>query len=202
MNTTLTAGVLAGIAGLFVFLIIHHLWIMPIWFILPMGLAIAVVGGLAVGWAYGELLPHLPPRPWTALAVVVLIWAILLPSIVVAELRQPLFVIEGANAVLAVSVGRASLIFVLELLATSILVGALAGWLIGRTGRAAQATALAGFIFALGPGHNIPLIAGGGAYYVAKELTIMMAIIAVSALVLVEVQAWLASSESADILTY
>jgi len=202
MNTTLTAGGLAGIAGLFVFLIIHHLWIMPIWFILPMGLAIAVVGGLAVGWAYGELLPHLPPRPWTALAVVVLIWAILLPSIVVAELRQPLFVIEGANAVLAVSVGRASLIFVLELLATSILVGALAGWLIGRTGRAAQATALAGFIFALGPGHNIPLIGGGGAYYVAKELTIMMAIIAVSALVLVEVQAWLASSESADILTY
>jgi hypothetical protein len=202
MNTTLTAGGLAGIAGLFVFLIIHHLWIMPIWFILPMGLAIAVVGGLAVGWAYDELLPHLPPRPWTALAVVVLIWAILLPSIVVAELRQPLFVIEGANAVLAVSVGRASLIFVLELLATSILVGALAGWLIGRTGRAAQATALAGFIFALGPGHNIPLIGGGGAYYVAKELTIMMAIIAVSALVLVEVQAWLASSESADILTY
>jgi hypothetical protein len=202
MNTTLTAGGLAGIAGLFVFLIIHHLWIMPIWFILPMGLAIAVVGGLAVGWAYGELLPHLPPRPWTALAVVVLIWAILLPSIVVAELRQPLFVIEGANANRQDSVGRASLIFVLELLATSILVGALAGWLIGRTGRAAQATALAGFIFALGPGHNIPLIGGGGAYYVAKELTIMMAIIAVSALVLVEVQAWLASSESADILTY
>jgi hypothetical protein len=45
---------------------------------------------------------------------------------------------------------------------------------------------------------NTTLIGGGGAYYVAKELTIMMAIISVSALVLVEGQAWLASSERAD----
>lgn len=189
MNTSFIAGILAGIAGLLIFLIIHHLWIMPIWFILPLGLMIAATGGLAVGWAYGELLPHLPPRPWTALAVMALIWAILLPSIIVAELRQPLFIMTGDSAILAVSIGRASLIFILELLVTSILMGAALGWLIGRTRRAALATALAGLIFALGPGHNIPLIGGGGARFVGKELVIMMAIIAVSALVLVEGQA-------------
>lgn len=202
MSSTFVAGVLSGIAGLIAFLIIHHLWITPIWFILPLGLVIAAAGGIAVGWAYSELLPHLPPRPWTAFAIIALIWAILLPSIVVAEFRQPLFIGTGDDAVLAVSIGRASLIFILELLVTATLTGALAGWLIGRTRRASLATALAGFIFALGPGHNIPLIGGSGVQYLGKELAIMMAIIVVSALVLVEVRAWLATPEQRDIFTH
>lgn len=184
MNTTLIAGIAAGIAGLLVFLIIHHLWITPIWFILPLGLIIAAAGGVAVGWAYGELLPFLPPRPWTVLTMMALIWATLLPGIVLAELRRPLFTVTGDSALLAVSVGRAAFVFILELLVTAALVGALIGWLVGGNARAALATAVAGFIFALGPGHNIPLI--GGTPGVGKELAIMMAIIFVSALVLVE----------------
>jgi hypothetical protein len=63
------AGVLAGIAGLLAFLVLHALWIVPIWFILPVGLLVAGGGGLAVGWAYAELRYRLPQRPWTALAV-------------------------------------------------------------------------------------------------------------------------------------
>jgi hypothetical protein len=187
------AGVLAGIAGLLVFLVIHHLWIIPIWFILPLGLPLATAGGLAVGWAYGELLPHLPPRPWTAWAMMALIVATLLPSMVVAELRQPLFNVRGNSAVLAVSIGRASLIFILELLVTATLAGGLVGWLIGGTARAAGATAVAGFVFALGPGHNIPLI--GGTPGVGKELAIMTAVIVVSALVLVAGHAWLSTPD-------
>lgn len=65
MTHSLVVGIQSGIAGLLVFLIIHHFWIMPIWFILPFGLVVAALGGAAVGWAYGELLPHLPPRPWS-----------------------------------------------------------------------------------------------------------------------------------------
>lgn len=183
---TVGAGVLAGIAGLLAFLIIHHLWIMPIWFILPMGLLIAAVGGAAAGWAYGELSPHLPPHPWAVLAVVALIWAVLLPGIVLAELRQPYFtVLPDNSAVLAVPVGRVALGFIVELLLTAVLVGGFAGWLIGRTRRAALATAAAGFVFALGPGHNIPLI--GGTTGVGQELAIMGAVIFVSAVVLVVV---------------
>ncbi|MGH2619348.1 MAG: hypothetical protein ACRDHG_02090, partial [Anaerolineales bacterium] len=68
MSPALTAGVISGVAGLLVFLWIHHFLIRPIWFILPMGLPIAAGGGLAVGWAYAELLPGLPPRPWAVLA--------------------------------------------------------------------------------------------------------------------------------------
>jgi hypothetical protein len=103
MNANLIAGVTAGMAGLFVFLILHHLWIVPIWFILPFGVVVAAVGGAA-------------------------------------------------------------------------------GWLIGRSGQAAMATAVAGFIYALGPGHNIPLV--GGTPGVGKELVIMAAVVVVSALIL------------------
>src|SRR5262245_58037909 len=38
--------------------------------------------------------------------------------------------------------------------------GGLVGWWLGRTWRAAVATAVTGFVFVLGPGHNIPFIGG------------------------------------------
>jgi hypothetical protein len=192
MNAHLVAGVAAGIAGLFVFLVLHHLWIAPIWFILPFGAVAAAIGGAAVGWAYGELSPYLPSRPWTTLAVIGLIAVILLPSIILAELREPLFDISVPGGQLQVSTSRAVVIFVLELLLTATLAGGIAGWLIGRSGQAALATAVAGFIFALGPGHNIPLV--GSTPGVPKEIIIMAAVVVVSALVMVEVQAWLAAT--------
>ena len=49
MKAALIAGVISGMAGLLVFLTIHHFWIKPIWFIAPIGLMIAGLGGLAVG---------------------------------------------------------------------------------------------------------------------------------------------------------
>jgi hypothetical protein len=187
MSAALIAGLVSGTAGLLVFLVIHHFWIQPIWFILPMGLLIAGGGGLAVGWAYQELMAQLPSRPWSALALIALISAILAPAIVLAELRAPLFSGTTAEtAVLRVSVGRAAMVFVLELLATSAIAGALAGWWIGGTGRAAMATALAGSVFALGPGHNIPFL--GNTPGTAKGIIVLLAVVAVSAFVLVEVE--------------
>jgi hypothetical protein len=188
VNSAVISGVLAGTAGLLVFLIIHHLWILPIWFILPIGLGIAVAGGAATGWAYRLLLPNLPRRPWRSLALMALIWAVLLPGIVLAEVREPFFVLSaGDNAVLTATIGRVALGFILELLLTAVIVAALAGWLIGRSRQAAMATAVAGLIFALGPGHNIPLIGGTGG--TGKELAIMAAVILVSAVVLVSGEA-------------
>lgn len=49
MKSYLIAGVLYGLAGLLVFLAIHHFWSRPIWFILPAGMLIVGLGGLAVG---------------------------------------------------------------------------------------------------------------------------------------------------------
>jgi len=82
------------------------------------------------------------------------------------------------------SVGRAAVIFVLELLVTATLVGGLAGWLIGRT---PISTALAGFVFALGPGHNIPFL--GSTPGTLKGVTILLSIVLVSTAALVEIQA-------------
>jgi hypothetical protein len=188
-TAALIAGVVAGIAGLLGFLLIHALWIVPIWFILPVGLLIAGGGGLAVGWAYAELRWRLPPRPWTALAVVGLITVILLPAFVLAELQAPAFTVTPAGPVQAVATSIIVARFVGELLATATLVGGLVGGWLGRTRRAALATAVAGFVFALGPGHNIPFI--GGTSGVGKELALMAAVIVVSALVLVEGHVWL-----------
>ncbi len=53
--TALLAGALSGIDGLLVFLTLHHVWIKPIWDILPAGLVVAGLGGLAFGWAYAEI---------------------------------------------------------------------------------------------------------------------------------------------------
>lgn len=183
LSVHLIAGVLAGIAGLLVFLVSHHFWITPIWFILPVGLVIAALGGLAVGWAYHELSPHLPIAPWSILAFVALIAIILAPSSILAELRQPLFTTAEGEAVLAVPVWYASVLFILELLVTAALVGGVAGWLIGRTSQAALATALAGFIFALGPGHNIPFL--GSTPGALKGMAILFAIILSATIVLV-----------------
>jgi len=197
MNSTetaaLIAGVLAAVAGLLTFLALHALWIVPIWFILPVGLLVAGGGGLAVGWAYAELRWRLPPRPWTALAVVGLISIILLPAVVLAELQAPVFTVTPAGPVQTVATSMIVLRFVGELLVTATIVGGLVGWWLGRTRQAALATAVAGFIFALGPGHNIPFI--GGTPGVGKELAIMTAVTLVAALVLVESHSWLTVRE-------
>lgn len=181
------AGVFSGVAGLMVFLVIHHFWIMPIWFILPLGLVIAGLGGLAVGWAYVELHPNLPPHPWSIIFWMALICLILLPSIILAEMRAPMFDVSVPGGLLMMSVGRAAVIFILELLVTATLVGGLAGWFIGRNPRAALSTALAGLVFAIGPGHNIPFL--GSTPVTLKGVVILMAVVLVSSVVLVEIQA-------------
>jgi hypothetical protein len=187
----LIAGVIASLAGLLVFLVIHHFLILPIWFIVPPGLVIAVLGGLAVGWSYHEIRPGLPPRPWTALALALLIGLILAPSIVLAQLRPPL--LNAATFAIPPGEGpRVAVRFLLELVLTSFIVGGAAGWFLGHTPLAALSTAIAGVAFAIGPGHNIPLL--GNTLGAGKGLALLAAIILVSAFVLVESVSYLSKS--------
>jgi hypothetical protein len=182
-NAMLVAGAISGVVGLLVFLTIHHFWIRPIWAIFAPGLFIALLGGLAVGWSYMEISAGLPPRPWTSLAVIALIGAILAPAILLAHTRPSTFDPAVGNILL----GRGRETFwrvVFELLATATIVGGLAGWWIGRSPQAVLATALAGLVFAIGPGHNIPLL--GNTPSEIKGLVILFVVVIVSALVLVE----------------
>lgn len=197
MNTALAAGLLSGTAGLLVFLTLHHFWIKPIWFILPPGLVIAALGGLTVGWAYAEIKSALGQRPWTALLLFALVGATLTPAILLAQLHAPVFnmstgaLLDGAD--IRMLVAR----FVVELLFTSVIIGALAGWWLGHTPRAALSMALASLVFAIGPGHNIPFL--GNTPAVGKGIVLLVAIIFVSAFVLVESEAWLARQNWAAI---
>jgi hypothetical protein len=189
MNAALIAGALSGVTGLLIFLLIHHFWIKPIWFIALPGVVIAVLGGLAAGWGYAEILPGLPPQPWTAPALAAVIGATLLPAIVLAHFGQPVLDV----ATFSVLPGKGVIVFwrvMGELLLTATLVGALSGWALGHSARASGAMALAGLIFALGPGHNIPLL--GGTASEAKGIALLAAIVLAAVLVLVFVQAWLA----------
>lgn len=189
MNAALVAGLCSGLAGLLVFLTVHHFWIRPIWFIALPGGLIAALGGLVVGWSYGEVHAGLPPRPWTALALALLIGATLVPAIVVAELRAPLTDFSGGS-IPPQDVRRVIWHIVLELLLTATMIGAVTGWWLGRSPRAAVATALAGLVFAMGPGHNIPLL--GGTPAAGKGLVLLVLIVVVAAWVLVEVHVRLA----------
>ncbi len=183
-KASLIAGMLAGVTGLLVFLVIHHLWIKPIWFILPVGLVIAVLGGLAIGSAYCELLPRLPGRPWTIFAWFSLICLTLAPAVILAQLRPPLFTGSGMNVIASISVAQAIVIFVRDLLLPAAVIGGLAGWLIGRTKRAALKTALAGFMFALGPGHNIPFL--GNQPSTGKGIILLISIVLAASIVMIE----------------
>ena len=189
MSSYLIAGVCAGVAGLLTFLIIHHFWIRPIWFVLPVGLVIAGLGGLAVGWSYAEIHLALPARPWTGLALTGLIALILAPSIVLGEFRPPLIDLASFS-IPAGEGGRAAAHFFLELVLPAVAVGSLLGWLLARTPQAAFSTALAGLVYALGPGHNLPFLSHTPA--AGKGLLLLGAITLVSAVVLVEVNAGLA----------
>ena len=184
------AGAIAGVGGLAVFLVLHHLWIVPIWFIAPVGAVMAAIGGAAVGAAYGELLPRLPPRPWTSLWVMASVAAILTPSFVAVELSGPIYAMGlGGEGTLLVSAPEALTTFVVGLVGTATLTGAALGATIGRTRRAAAKMALAGLALALGPGHNIPLL--GGTPAAVKELAVLAIVVGVASLVLVESQVWM-----------
>ena len=186
---------LAGLAGFAVFLVLHHLWIVPIWFIAPVGAVMAGACGAAVGAAYAELLPHLPPRPWTPIVVALGIVVILGPSIVIAELRGPIYVMgpsDGSRLLVPVSEAVAG--FVAGLLGTTTVSSATLGWLVGRRRSAAGWMALAGLVLAIGPGHNIPLL--GATPAVTKEVAILAAVSVVSSVVLVETAAFRGGRES------
>ena len=63
------------------------------------------------------------------------------------------------------------------------------GALIARRRRASGTMAVAGLAMAIGPWHNIPML--GGSTGVAKEVTMLAAVIVVASAVLVEAHRWL-----------
>jgi hypothetical protein len=190
------AGALAGLAGLAVFLVVHHLVIVPIWGIAPVGAVMAIAGGAAVGAAYEELRPRLPGGPANVAAVLAGIAVVLAPSMVIGQLSGPIYSMSAGGGRLLVPAGDAVIAFVGGLLLATGFTAGLLGALVGRTRRATARTAMAGVAVAIGPGHNIPFL--GGTTAVATELAILLGVAAAASVTLVAAHAVLARSATAD----
>lgn len=156
------AGVAAGLAGLLAFLSLHQLLILPIWGVAPLGLPVALLGGLVVAWAFEPLRPRLPANSWlAAFAFSGLLMLTQAASFLVSTLQRPLadFIFLGTR----VLPGFERLVYtraIVEMLVVPVLAGAAIGWRLGRSKQAAGRMALAGLAFALGPGHNTAFFAG------------------------------------------
>lgn len=172
VRSALIAGAISGEVGLCVFLTIHYFWIVPIWFILPVGAPFACLGGLAVGWSYGEIRQRFPAARWNMLAGFGIMATTLAPALVLAQMLSP--VVDIRAGMLLGTTNELIVRFVFALFAPAILVGALEGWALLRTRRGTIAMALAGLVLAMGPGHNIPFL--GNTPAVGKEIPLLTAI--------------------------
>jgi hypothetical protein len=172
VRSALISGAISGEVGLLVFLTIHYFWIAPIWFILPAGALFACLGGLAVGWSYAGIRQRFPAARWHILVGFGLMTTTLAPPLVLAQILPPVVDVRAGR--LVGSTNDLIVRFVFVLFAPAILVGALEGWAILRTRRGAIATALAGLVLAMGPGHNIPFL--GNTPAVGKEIALLIAI--------------------------
>lgn len=181
MSGYMFSGILAGIVGLVTFLIIHHFWIQPIWFVFLPGLILSSLGGMAVAWSFEEIQSGLPAFPWSFLGLSGVILIILLPGIIIAEFTPAPFGLDGSIAP-GYTAGKAALQFFLELILTSAIVGAAIGWYLIGTRSAVLSTAVAGVVFAIGPGHNIPFL--GNTPGVMKGITLLFVIVLVSSITL------------------
>jgi hypothetical protein len=181
-SVALAAGVLASMAGFAVFLAVHAVWIVPIWFVAPVGVLIAATSGLCVGWAYDvhreRMAPSLPLR---VVIVFVAATLVLLPAVPIALLIAPVDLMSRSMDA-SRGVTALALFFVI---ATT--VGAAGGALVGRTRRAAGVTALAAFGLAVGIGHNAPLFGDG--WPALKLWTIMLTATGISSLTLIGLDA-------------
>lgn len=190
------SGVVAGLVGFIVFLILHALWILPIWFIVPMGLVIAGVGGATVGWAYETVEPHLPAGILArSLAVAGGTILVLAPSTILFQLGGPTVpVVDGIARTDAIDVPSLAVRFVVGLLVVTGATGAIVGWLLTHRRRGMLAVSAAGVVFALGPGHNLPFFHLAALPAATRTaLLLMLASIASASLVLVTVDGFLES---------
>lgn len=173
--SALLAGSAGGVAGFAAFLVIHAIWIVPIWFIAPTGLVFGVAGGAATGWAWHVHREHLPAR--TGARALLLFGAavvVLLPSEAVALLFAP------ADPRTLAGQPVASLLSLIGVyVAAAALLGAIAGGLLGRSWAAAAVTGLAAAVFGAGIGHNAPLL--GHSWVAGKMWTIMLSASAAAA---------------------
>lgn len=146
----MVVGAVAGSVALVVFVVLHAIWIVPIWSILPFLPVAALVGALAA-WPFEEISARgaLPAAPFDGLAFSAVLLLTLVPTAVAGSLapagRDPIDV--------------AAMLLQLSLAAP---MGAALGLLLTGSRVGALALGVAALALALTLGHNLPFFPFGG----------------------------------------
>ena len=144
MSPGVIAGGVAGGVALLVFVLVHAMWIVPIWGMLAMLPLAALVGALAA-WPFDEMgRGALPPAPFDGVAIALLLLASLVPTAIYGVLVGPL---DQQH------ITWQAVIVPLALAAPA---GAVIGLVLTGSAPLAGALALAATAFALTLGHNLP----------------------------------------------
>lgn len=195
IKASAASGVIAGEFCLAVFLVIHAIWITPIWNVAVIGVFIA--GGVVVAARCCTLVRHLvPPRPFSWLVVFGMLAIPIVPCIVLATVLPPLLEVENGQIIHPVNVPWIVGGFFVNLLLPAVAVGAAMGWLIARRRSAAALFAGMGLLMAVGPGHNLPLFGVFGdatGAQLLKAFVLTFVPMAIAAVPLWETMGWFAS---------
>ena len=188
-NAVVVTGVLSGAVCLAVFLVIHAIWITPIWGVAVIGVFLATGGGAAAARCYSLARRIMPARPLSWLAVLGMMAIPLVPCFILTSVLPPLLEAQNGQVVHPINVPWLVTGFFVNLLVPAAVVGAIMGWLISGRRSGAVLFAAMGLLIAVGPGHNLPLFGVFGdatGPQLVKAFVLTFAPMAVGAVVLVE----------------
>lgn len=148
MTPAVTAGAIAGGVALIVFVVVHAMWIVPIWGMLSMIPLAALVGALAA-WPLEQMSSRLPPEPVDGIGLALVLLASLVPTALFAVVAGP------------VDQQRITWQSVFVPLALAAPAGAVIGLALTGSAAAAGALAIAALAYALTLGHNLPFFPVG-----------------------------------------
>ena len=189
LRASLIVGVVSGIVGLVTFLVIHAIWITPIWKVAVIGVFIAGGGGALTARCYTLARHRLPVRPLSWFAVFGMVAIPLVPCVILAAVLPPLLESESGQVVEPINIPWLVTGFFVILLVPAVTVGATMGWLIAKRRAAVALFAAMGLLMAPGPGHNLPLFGVFGdatGPQLLKAFVLTFAPMAVASVVLVE----------------
>lgn len=181
------AGVISGLVGLVTFLIIHAVWITPIWQVAFVGIIIASLAGLVTAQCYNIVKPAKHARPLSWIFVFGATALPLLPGAVLPHLFPPLLESENGQVIHPINLPWLISGFFITLLIPAAITGGALGWFITKRRRPAALFSAMGLIMAVGPGHNLPLFGSeASGEQLIKALTLTFVPVALAAFALAE----------------
>ena len=189
-------GAASGLTGLIVFLVIHAMWITPIWFIAIIGIVVSISGGLLTGKCYELSTRFNTWRPFRSLYVIALVSVTLVPCVLLIQFVPPLLEAENGEVVHPINVPWVVSGFFLLLLIPSAIVGWISGRILTGNKLSGGLFAIMGLLIALGPGHNLPLFGDATGEQLLKALVLTFVPMAAAAIVLAEGAELFAPKES------